>query len=897
MSLRSLHPAHFLGASLCCAVSVIGATERPESRRTYDLPRGDAADTLRQFATISGRQVFFMMDKVRGEQTNAVTGNFSPGEALDRLLAGTALVALREENSGGFVISRRASPAEPGDVGGNPNRPKTNPMPPTKNAGKVRTWLMAALGSIGAASMPGQTNPAGDSAAKNEVDEKVILSPFTVSTRTNRGYFESESMSGSRVATEVKDLPYALSVVTSEFMKDFGAFEGTTGSFAYTSGVTGLDLSGTGNSVIRGFSSLYGLRDGFFRLGRTDPMLIDRVEFIKGPNVASIYGQTAPGGIINTITRRPTEQAHANAIVTAGSYNTIRAEASASGPLTGNTYYLVAGSDFERNYRVDGPSLRNRSFAFGIEQKNFLGDGNLYLLASTWKGQGHTPLSNTPYNFDSQTNTYTSVALPLATLNQNGPNSLTTREASDATLTISKPLGEIFSFRFAANWWHSKKWQFNAGSGTQYDFRINRLLRGTPAKNLIDEDGGGVQADLVAHLKFAEGKIDSKTLLTFDFSDYYRWDPTWTLNAPYIVSNTPTTVAPGPNGTYWFRYVFPGQVPIDYSTPNWDPAHYTITRYVKNRTPIAGGLLREQLAMFDDRLMLFGTLRYDHVKFKLRSYIGGPTNTGITADDSVEAWSPSLGVSYKLSPKLSMYASYSKGFNAQTQIQNPALTPTITPNQTSWGYDYGFKGSLLDNHLFFTIGGYYTVLDNVAVTTLLSSGVLANTFTGSELGRGFDFDLTWQVNRQLSFVAAYARTNTIFTYFGRDVGAVGYRPRLVPENQGGIAGKYAFTGSLEGLSVNLGVSYSGAAPMENPNVGDFFDSAGNYAGNDGRRFMLTPAYTNVDFNVHYRFGKKWKHRVSVYLKNALDDDHLAYYESVLTAADLRSVYLSYELGF
>ena len=74
-------------------------------------------------------------------------------------------------------------------------------------------------------------------------------------------------------------------------MKDFGAFEGNTDSFAYTSGVTAVDLSGTGNSTIRGYSSQYMLRDGFFRLGRTDPVLIDRVEFIKGPNVVLFMGK------------------------------------------------------------------------------------------------------------------------------------------------------------------------------------------------------------------------------------------------------------------------------------------------------------------------------------------------------------------------------------------------------------------------------------------------------------------------------------------------------------------------------------------------------------------------------------------------------------------------------
>jgi outer membrane receptor protein involved in Fe transport len=727
-------------------------------------------------------------------------------------------------------------------------------------------------------------------------DEVVKLTEFTVGAKADRGYLASETVSGSRVATAIKDLPYSVNVVTSEFLEDFGVLEGTTQAFAYTSSVAAIDLSGTGNSTVRGFSSQYMLRDGFFRLGRTDPMLIDRVEFIKGPNVGSIYGQSQPGGIINMITKRPTRTAHASLSVTEGAYQTSKVQVNASGPVPGlkNDGYFAGFSNFERNYEVKGANLRNRSFALGWEHR-LAGGGNVYLLSSYLRNQAHTVMNGVPYNYDSGSKTYTGLAMNLASLNENGPNSETTREVADITASFEQRLSTVFSFRSAANVYHSHKYLFNAGSGTQYDYLKNTLARGTVAKNLINEDGGGFQADLVAHYKLFNGAADNKTLWTLDFSDYYRWDPTWNLNSNLAITNTATTQPPGAAGTYWFKNIFPGQ-PIDYSTPDYSPGTFsTLSNLKKNRSSIWGGLVRHQMTLLGDRLMLFGTLRYDYVRFNLRNFEG----KGAAAQGSANAWSPSLGVNYKLGSVASAYFSRGVGFNANAQNQVATNTPAIQPNQRSWGYDYGIKFNLLDNRLFLTLGGYYTVMYHVPTTELLPNGTTTTNFSGSLLGRGGEMDLTWRVTENLTLLGGYGRTNTIYTYFGRDTGAVGFAPRRVPPTQGGLSAKYAFTGSLQGFSVNAGVSRVAAAPAEAPNTGDLFNSAGLYTGNDGRRYLKLPAYTRVDLAAHYQFKASGSYRqtVSVFLKNAGDSRFAEYLTSNSTASDRRGVYVTYKLGY
>lgn len=736
--------------------------------------------------------------------------------------------------------------------------------------------------------------PSAVRAAAN--DEVIKLNEFTVGAKADRGYLASETVSGSRVATAIKDLPYSVNVVTSEFLEDFGVLEGTTQAFAYTSSVAAIDLSGTGNSTIRGFSSQYMLRDGFFRLGRTDPMLIDRVEFIKGPNVGSIYGQSQPGGIINMITKRPTWTPHASLSVTEGAYNTSKVQFNASGPVPGlkNDAYFAGFSNFERNYEVKGANLRNRSFAFGWEHR-LKGGGNLYVLSSYLRNQAHTVMNGVPYNYDSVTKTYTGLALNLASVNENGPNSETTREVADVTVSFEQRINDVFSFRSAANLYHSHKYLFNAGSGTQYDVLKNTLARGTVAKNLINEDGGGFQADLVAHYKLFNGATDNKTLWTLDFSDYYRWDPTWNLNSNLAITNTATTQPPGPAGTYWFKNIFPGQ-PIDYSVPAYSPATFsTLSALKKNRSSIWGGLVRHQMTLLGDRLMLFATLRYDYVRFNLRNFEG----KGAAAQGSANAWSPSLGANYKLGSVASVYFSRGVGFNANAQNQVATNTPAIQPNQRSWGYDYGIKFNLLENRLFLTLGGYYTVMYHVPTTELLPNGTTTTNFTGSLLGRGGEMDLTWRATDSLTFLGSYGRTNTVYTYFGRDTGAVGFAPRRVPPSQGGLSVKYTFSGALRGLSVNGGVSHVAAAPAEAPNTGDLFTSAGLYSGNDGRRYIKLPAYTRVDLAAHYQFKAMGRYRqtISLFLKNAGDSRFAEYLTSNSTASDRRGVYATYKLSY
>src|SRR4051794_16018155 len=79
-------------------------------RKNFRLPSGDAAVILKRFVEQSGEQVVYLVNSVRGVATQAVQGEFTSREALQKMLASTSLV-MREDERTGAPSGRRGGPA------------------------------------------------------------------------------------------------------------------------------------------------------------------------------------------------------------------------------------------------------------------------------------------------------------------------------------------------------------------------------------------------------------------------------------------------------------------------------------------------------------------------------------------------------------------------------------------------------------------------------------------------------------------------------------------------------------------------------------------------------------------------------------------------------------------
>jgi iron complex outermembrane receptor protein len=218
-----------------------------------------------------------------------------------------------------------------------------------------------------------------------ERDETVVLSPFTVTTDKDTGYGATNSISGSRVNTPIKDIPLPILVITDQFINDIGA-TALRDSLAYVSGIsiqTQNDLENRGGTFgsaygpggvnnpegvtsningvqmkIRGFITNNVLRDGFYRGSPSDSINIERIEVVQGPN-ALLYGTGNFGGVVNYLTKKPLTTAHSSASVSYGTNDFKRATIDNTGPISSALSYRVVGAWEDADTHIDHQNLKH----------------------------------------------------------------------------------------------------------------------------------------------------------------------------------------------------------------------------------------------------------------------------------------------------------------------------------------------------------------------------------------------------------------------------------------------------------------------------------------------------------------------------------------------------------
>ncbi len=192
-------------------------------------------------------------------------------------------------------------------------------------------------------------------------DEPLLLNPFEVTTDT-KGYMATNSISGTAMNTPLREVPMAISVITSEFIADTSAND-MTDILKMNAAVTMRARPSFGSRLsswtVRGFSIRALLVDGITAGNSIPPQLIDRVEIVKGPN--TLYGQSDPGGIINIITKRPLPTQQQKLTASAGSDGQLAVDLDLSVPLKDGLggVRLLTGFNETDGYRiVDGEQVR-----------------------------------------------------------------------------------------------------------------------------------------------------------------------------------------------------------------------------------------------------------------------------------------------------------------------------------------------------------------------------------------------------------------------------------------------------------------------------------------------------------------------------------------------------------
>jgi iron complex outermembrane recepter protein len=194
----------------------------------------------------------------------------------------------------------------------------------TQCAVVVASSLIVPLAGIAQSALP----------AKSGEEKAVIMPTFTIQSEAESGYAATNSISATKVATELKKMPVSIDVLTEQLFKDYGLTE-IYDIIGLSSGVSSTQRAATGNLesyTIRGFTTFFSARNGNTNFRSFDSANVSRVEVVNGP-ASVLYGQLDPGGVANTVTKQPSAKRASNLKLDIGSWEYYRAEIGTTGPF------------------------------------------------------------------------------------------------------------------------------------------------------------------------------------------------------------------------------------------------------------------------------------------------------------------------------------------------------------------------------------------------------------------------------------------------------------------------------------------------------------------------------------------------------------------------------------
>lgn len=362
-----------LATFLAFAFILPPVTAADAAKKTFDIPAGDAIDTLKRAAQQAGVEMMFPAESVRGVKTNPVRGEFTTRAALDRMLNGTQLSVVQDEKTGALSVRHVAAPANP------PVRP--------------------------VAADKKKDNP--------QAGEDILrLSAFEVRSDPDNSYGALESNSLTSFRMDLDKMPATAQVFTQTFMDDIAAtsveevltgYAGTVtanSSNANSSIAMPGDRDGGGGLSIRGTGAGDTKRDGFTGpkshgrtiSGYTDNFGLERVEVVEGPQ-SILYGAVGGGGVINTVSKRAQFSRQRTTVsVRVDKYGSKRAMLDTNYGVKKVAVRVAAIAMQDRNFRYN---LGNDSYGYYTEIAFRLGQNSILRLhtekTDTWSMHARKP--------------------------------------------------------------------------------------------------------------------------------------------------------------------------------------------------------------------------------------------------------------------------------------------------------------------------------------------------------------------------------------------------------------------------------------------------------------------------------------------------------------------------
>lgn len=630
----------------------------------------------------------------------------------------------------------------------------------------------------------------------------------------------------SKLPIPVMDLPQAVAVIGQATIREQQAQRLSD----VVKNVNGVYLASTRAGTQETFSARgYGFGSyNMFKNGSrvnsgTFPEMssLERVEVLKG-SAAILYGQVAPGAVMNLVTKQPKFEGGGEVSMRVGSYDLYKPAFDIYGPISGKVAYRLNGT-----YESAG------SFRDHVQSKRYYVNPSLLFRVS--------PRTEVLVQGDYLKHDFT----PDFGIGTNNGKSI-----------VDVPRNTFFG----APWQYAKTQQYTAGVTVKHHLNENWALNANVAYQKYKRDYFSIE-----RLQFKDGKLGRPLGRQLNDEDYYS--ATFDVTGKVKTGSIEHTILAGIDGdrykTEATAFTIDAIKGITYDTLSLDdPEKYPLRTDMPNAaanaltvTPVTrfGGYVQDLISI-SEKLKVLAGVRWSYVETgapeKTDYKTGAVAKTAANRYDN--AFSPRFGVVYKPVSTTAFFVSYSNSFtpNSGYDVDSVNMKPSMIDQ-----FEAGVKNDFFDGKLSANLTVYKIRNSNLAqVAPFKRDGVTPNTdanmkaLIGGTTSNGVEVDIAGHPVAGLDLMLGYSY-NDIFVSEavapaeGTTNGNLLKGDRLVnnPHHTANASAFYTLrNGAAKGLKFGVMAFYTG-----DRNVG-----WNNTSAQPDRMFHVK-GYTTLDLNIGY----------------------------------------------
>jgi iron complex outermembrane receptor protein len=650
--------------------------------------------------------------------------------------------------------------------------------------------------------------------------------------RREQGYVPITASSASKSSTPLVETPQSVSVITQQQLVDQQpqnvreALRYTPGVFAEYRGAGGTRYDtilyrGFGGGINYDYAYLDQMRllGANYGVPQIDPYFLDRIEVLRGP-ASVLYGQNTPGGLINLVSKLPTEQPFREVQLQAGSFGRVQGAFDLGGPIDKDASWL---------YRITGIGRMADS------QVNLQKEQRIAVApALTWRPDLDTTLTIlAKYQHDPYGGYYgflpaVGTVKPLpngARIPRNFFDGSPQYDQFDRTevavgYKFDHRVNDMFSVSSSFRYMH-----LDLDYKSVYTTGINTTNPNNPflTRNAIfnSANSDAFTTDNHGELVFATGPLLHKVLFGVDYQQLNYAEIQGSRAAPSL-------------------YIF---------SPNYAQAITapTATIDATQTTRQTGIYVQDQVRL--GRLTVVGAARQDWADNNRSDRLS--PSSAVDQRDQKATWR--AGAIYNFDNGIAPYVSYSTSFQPSSGADYAGnLFKPTTGQQAEVGVKYQPGANLL------LTAAYYDLTQQNVLTTDLAHP-LYSTQTGEVRSRGVELEARATLAPGWSMIAAYSYVDNINTV---STTAQGKHPTYVPDQTAALWQNYTIqNGQWAGLGFSGGIRYVGRSYVDAANT------------------MTVNPVTLFDAGIHYDLGRAYASltgwRAAVNVSNLFDKTYVA----------------------